>query len=877
MLLEAEPILDRTEPGVVIDLNYTGVIDLDLLPPANQIDSAYRRGVANYQQGDYTRALDDFSQIVSSGDISVEQLAQVFLYRASCKYFLGDHEGALSGFTEVLRIDEARPTQRALALGGRSEVDFRLGKNANQLADLSSLLSIPEARIEDRVVAFVNRGVIHYERKELDKALADFTSVITMDGVQPTMLAYAHHYRAGVFEQKKDFTEAIEDYGKALESNGLQPRHHARAFINRARTWRKLEDRDAFLNDLSEVIGPSGVEDAVKGNALVSRASLYIEGCHFSEAIADCLAVNSLPNARTHDKIYASVIVGACNEALLQHDNAISEYSAALEFQEASEIQQLLALTGRWRVFVTIGDHENSKRDFDRMQDIIPRLDQVDILTLITLAEISRVAGKIPDALTRYAELLGRSDCLRPQRMVALVAYGICLERAGRYREAIGPLNEALGMKECVQIWRLTALETRAGCHIGFRQYDDALADINMILSSSELPPESRSEIVCGRGKINNLLGNNGAALVDFDSALLLAETPDDTAYVHIARGEGYTRTGAFHEALRAYATALATPGLSSEFEVGALFERALAYGCINAQDEEMSDYTTIIKMGNVSGEERAKSLVNRGFCHVLGGEFQRARADYEAALALEDIPDGLRQVAEKLLGDQGSTAIKSWRPVRDMWHDEHMNETEGAEEEPPLEGGIGAQFNEVGVVDTPAISDANEVINRLAAGLAASESLAKSNPPHDLDAFSSKYNDQLDQAKLIVVGEEGQEVRLQTVAETNADLADLVAQVAAGHHVPAFDRLKRIIMSTQQNPPQDDAARVFANNINGVLDAWSARIRLKGQKLAKLYVAGVSLQFLVTGRTLGFKTQVLHIEKAAIRHRRTPATQKPA
>jgi len=158
-------------------------------------DSHYQRANAYFSLQDYTRAAEDFTQL-----IKLEPKDYVgYSNRGECLLKLDRPQDALADFNQALSLkpdDDYTYANRGMAY-------FSLGKNTEALADLGKSIELaPQGALN-----YSNRAVIYLSQKEYARAVDDLTKAI---GVMPDMAGF-YANRSAAYFYMKEFQKSYDD------------------------------------------------------------------------------------------------------------------------------------------------------------------------------------------------------------------------------------------------------------------------------------------------------------------------------------------------------------------------------------------------------------------------------------------------------------------------------------------------------------------------------------------------------------------------------------------------------------------------------------------------------------------------------------------
>lgn len=244
--------------------DYQGISE-DLLQASININA---RGAVKAQQGDYYKAIEDYSQALK---VNPNYLG-AYLNRGSAYADLGNYSKAMADFNQALRI------------------------NPNSAE------------------AYYSRGVTRNEMGDVQGAIADYTQALRLN----PNYTYAYVNRGSTRSRLRDYTGAIADCNQAL---GLDP-HDAEVYVNRGEAYRKMGYYQAAIADYNQALGLNPNLALAYNNRGIARSNLE----DYSGAIADYnKALQLKPN-------YADAYLnrGATRVDMGDYAGAITDHTQAL-------------------------------------------------------------------------------------------------------------------------------------------------------------------------------------------------------------------------------------------------------------------------------------------------------------------------------------------------------------------------------------------------------------------------------------------------------------------------------------------------------------------------------------------------------------------
>ena len=258
--------------------DFTQAIKLD---PKDHYNYA-ERGLANFNMKNYANAVTDLEQALKlwtgyksdyydkltstladakknqTAIMQTPRTAEDFNMRANTYYNSGDYARAIADYTQAIRLEP----NSSVYYSNRAGAYFALGDNANAIADNTQAIRFKS----DNTYAFFIRGRAYINIKEYDKAIADLNQAIRLDSSHK--FAYAN--RAVAYMSKGDIDNALADCNSALRlDQNLAAAYVTRAMVNiyksnaaQARadlnTALRLDPNDQTAKQIDELLRQAG-------------------------------------------------------------------------------------------------------------------------------------------------------------------------------------------------------------------------------------------------------------------------------------------------------------------------------------------------------------------------------------------------------------------------------------------------------------------------------------------------------------------------------------------------------------------------------------------------------------------------------------------
>jgi tetratricopeptide (TPR) repeat protein len=198
-----------------------------------QATARLRRGVKYHQQGDFERALSDFSAVVEMRDASMELRAKALVLRGVTYGKQGEFELAISDSSVVIAMTDAPVELRARALFNRGVTYSKQGDFERALSDISAVVEMRDAPVDQRARALINRGFTYGQQGDIERELSDYSAVVEMPDAPVDQRAMALINRGFTYGQQGDIERELLDYSAVIAMTDAPIYERARAFFNR--------------------------------------------------------------------------------------------------------------------------------------------------------------------------------------------------------------------------------------------------------------------------------------------------------------------------------------------------------------------------------------------------------------------------------------------------------------------------------------------------------------------------------------------------------------------------------------------------------------------------------------------------------------------
>jgi tetratricopeptide (TPR) repeat protein len=290
--------------------DFSAVVEMRDAPMELRAWALVLRGVTYGKQGEFELAISDSSVVIAMTDAPVELRARALFNRGVTYSKQGDFERALSDISAVVEMRDAPVDQRARALINRGFTYGQQGDIERNLSDYSAVVEMPDAPVDQRAIALFNRGVTYHQRGDFERALSDFSAVVEMPDAPVDQRAIALFNRGVTYHQRGDFERALSDYSAVVEMPDAPVEPRARALVNRGVMYGQQGDIELAISDYSAVIALTDAPMDERAMAFFNRGVANRSNKHFLESEADfeaVLAIPSIPADKRTDALFAIV------------------------------------------------------------------------------------------------------------------------------------------------------------------------------------------------------------------------------------------------------------------------------------------------------------------------------------------------------------------------------------------------------------------------------------------------------------------------------------------------------------------------------------------------------------------------------------------
>ncbi len=199
--------------------------------------SSFQAGVAAFQQHDYLKARDQFSEAIRLQP----DFATAYSNRCLTYIQLAQYKEAIADCSQALAL---KPTDKEAFLN-RGVAAYRLGDFDNAIADATHVLELTPH--DPR--AYYNRGLAHVEQGHYREALVDYGEALRqLSPLDRSATALIQNDRGIAYLLLQQPQSAIEAFTEAIQANG----NDVRAFFNRGCAYHQQGNLLAALDDFTQ-------------------------------------------------------------------------------------------------------------------------------------------------------------------------------------------------------------------------------------------------------------------------------------------------------------------------------------------------------------------------------------------------------------------------------------------------------------------------------------------------------------------------------------------------------------------------------------------------------------------------------------------------
>ena len=304
-------------------------------------DAYFYRGIAKYSLGDYTGAINDFSETISINPF----FPLAYQYRGISKDALHNYHSALNDFDMAISLDVNNPGHYS----ARALTKINIQNYSSAIEDLNKAIKL-NPNIAD---FYIYRAVAKSGLNQYESALNDCNKAISINPFN----TQAFVRRGLIYFQNNEYQKAIKDYNQALKINPKS----AYTYYVRALAKFKSDDIEGTLADYSKVIELN----PYNAMAYYNRAMLYAQKGNITKAIVDLEKVSEINPVH----ILTHYNRGQMRFELKQYQEAIADFSQAIEiYPDFGEAYYMRSLAEQ-----KIGNTKAAQTDYRIAQQIMDK------------------------------------------------------------------------------------------------------------------------------------------------------------------------------------------------------------------------------------------------------------------------------------------------------------------------------------------------------------------------------------------------------------------------------------------------------------------------------------------------------------------------
>ncbi|WP_038164671.1 tetratricopeptide repeat protein [Verrucomicrobium sp. BvORR106] len=448
--LRADQAYDNDDWPAVVDL-YTKLLDRSSTP-TERAQARLQRAYAHGQQGDFTKEIEDYTQLIAPKDAPTDQVA--------------------------------------IALFNRGNTHRKQGDIAKAIEDYTQLIALKDAPIHQVANALCNRGVTHGQQGDITKEIEDYTQLIALKYVPVDLVAKVLFNRGLAHGRKDDMAKAIEDYTQLIALKHAPIDHVTKALFNRGRTYREQGDIAKEIADYTELtsLKDAPVDHVTK--ALFNRGVAHYQQGDITQAIEDYTQLIALIDAPTDQVANALFNRGIAHYQQGDHTKAIEDFTQSITLTDASVDQVADALFNRSLAHVRQSDFAKAIEDFTQLIALIDAPTDQVAKALFNRGIVHSQLGNFTKAIEDFTQLIALKDAPVDQVANALFYRGIAHGKLGDIAKSIEDFTQLIALKNAPIDQVANALFYRGNVYL--KQNDTALAtaDFSALLALPECPAE---------------------------------------------------------------------------------------------------------------------------------------------------------------------------------------------------------------------------------------------------------------------------------------------------------------------------------------------------------------------------------------------------
>ena len=450
------------------------------------VESLLTNGMELGIQGRISDARANFSKIIDMNIHDGKHLASAHFNMGVTYMLEGDVETEIKYYTSAIELGDPLSHQRALALVNRGVAYSRINRPQDALRDLTSV--IDESKYEDQIgLALISRSAIYFQSGKSARGYSDLKQIISDNKYTASQKERAYLNRGHSKKLENKLESALEDYKKVLNSKNIG--RVADALLSIASVRSLLCDRSGELEAYENVLNLKNVPDGLLAKAKTNKASLLAGDSLFD--IAEELFSDVIEENVDQDSTVLSLKNrGKIRATEKNIEQALSDYTAAIDLMDIQDDQYLPTLIERSQVFLSLGKQKNALMDLSVLIKSAQSANSEIVLdAIVSRSHISNQIGEYMSAINDAKYVIRNEYSSKHHMCVSFINQGTAHTYLNNIKHAFESYKQFLNVQEIKQIDRIIYTTDMLN-----ELNQDLLRDYKFIDSIRELILDSFSE-----------------------------------------------------------------------------------------------------------------------------------------------------------------------------------------------------------------------------------------------------------------------------------------------------------------------------------------------------------------------------------------------